>query len=189
MPRSPDRPTNLPEKKLKKRHNFWNNCPIWLKFCMKLPLKMRCHWHETELGKKNFSSNNPPSQKWYLYRFFQKAQNFFEKFRNMISHDCLNIFIKNLTVILISSLYLTKFIISTLAKKCVIRPNLYEKWAHVRKSKYQFIHDIRLATWWCMVLFNFQHFKIDGFHSVHGPFSMTLTKTKKRMKKENTTSP
>ena len=93
----------------------------------------------------------------------------------MITHDCLNIFIKNLTVILISSLYLTKFIISTFAKKCVIRPNLYEKWAHVRKSKYQFIHDIRLATWWCMVLFNFQHFKIDGFHSVHGPFSMTLT--------------
>ena len=45
----------------------------------------------------------------------------------MIIHDCLNIFIKNLTVILISSLYLTKFIISTLAKKCVIRPNLYEK--------------------------------------------------------------
>ena len=97
----------------------------------------------------------------------------------MIIHDCLNIFIKNLTVILISSLYLTKFIISTLAKKCVIRPNLYEKWAHVRKSKYQFIHDIRLATWWCMVLFNFQHFKIDGFHSVHGPFSMTLTYSKK----------
>ena len=95
----------------------------------------------------------------------------------MIIHDCLNIFIKNLTVILISSLYLTKFIISTFAKKCVIRPNLHEKWAHIRKSKYQFIHDIRLATWWCMVLFNFQHFKIDGFHSVHGPFSMTLTKS------------
>ena len=42
-------------------------------------------------------------------------------------HDCLNIFIKNLTVILISSLYLTKSIISMFAKKCVIRPNLYEK--------------------------------------------------------------
>ena len=95
----------------------------------------------------------------------------------MIIHDCLNIFIKNLTVIFISSLYLTKFIISTFAKKCVIRPNLYKKWAHVRKSKYQFIHDIRLATWWCMVLFNFQHFQIDGFHSVHGPFSTTLTKS------------
>ena len=26
-----------------------------------------------------------------------------------------------------------------------------------------------------MVLFNFQHFKIDEFHSDHGPFSMTLT--------------
>ena len=26
-----------------------------------------------------------------------------------------------------------------------------------------------------MVLFNFQHFKVDEFHSVHGPFSMTLT--------------
>ena len=95
----------------------------------------------------------------------------------MIVHYCLNIFIKNLTVILISSLYLTKFIISMFAKKCVIRPNLYGKRAHVRKSKYQFIHDIRLFIWWCMVLFNFQHFKTDGFHSVHGPFSMTLTLT------------
>ena len=88
---------------------------------MKLPLKMPRHWHETELGKKIFSSNSPPSQKWYLQRFFEKTQKFFKKFRNMIIHDCLNIFIKNLTVILISSLFLTKFIISTFAKTCVIK--------------------------------------------------------------------
>ena len=128
------------------------------------------------LAKKFFPPTAHPARNGTYRDFFKKLKIFLKKFRNMIIHDCLNIFIKNLTVILISSLYSTKFIISTFAKKCVIRPNLYEKWAHIRKSKYQFIHDIRLATWWCMVLFNFQHFKIDGFHSVHGPFSMTLTK-------------
>ena len=92
----------------------------------------------------------------------------------MIIHDCLNRFIKNLTVILISSLYLTKSNISTFAKRCVIRPNLYEKWALIRKSKYQFIHDIRLATWWCMVLFNFPTCKIKEFHPVHGRLIVTL---------------
>ena len=45
----------------------------------------------------------------------------------MIIQDCLNIFIKNLTVIFISSLYLTKFIIITFAQKCLNKPNLYEK--------------------------------------------------------------
>ena len=34
----------------------------------------------------------------------------------MIIHDCLNIFIKNLTVILIFLLYLTKFINNKIAK-------------------------------------------------------------------------
>ena len=35
-PTGPTSPTNLPDEKKKKWHNFWMSEPIWLKFCMKV---------------------------------------------------------------------------------------------------------------------------------------------------------
>ena len=35
-PTGPTSPTNLPDEKMKKWHNFWMSLPIWLKFCMKV---------------------------------------------------------------------------------------------------------------------------------------------------------
>ena len=35
-PTGPTSPTNLPDGKTKKWHNFWMSKPIWLKFCMKV---------------------------------------------------------------------------------------------------------------------------------------------------------
>ena len=35
-PTGPTSPTNLPDEKTKKWHNFWMSLPIWLKFCMKV---------------------------------------------------------------------------------------------------------------------------------------------------------
>ena len=110
MSSSPTRPTSLPDKKMKKWHNFQNNCPIWLKFCMKLPLKVPCHWHQNKLGGKNSPPTARPAKNGACRDFFKKLKFLEKNLKNMITHDCLNVIIKNFALILIALLYLAKYI-------------------------------------------------------------------------------
>ena len=110
MSSSPTRPTSLPDKKMKKWHNFWNNCPIWLKFCMKLPLKIPPHWLKNEFIGKNFSPTAHSARNGAYRHFFQKSLKIFRNLGNMITHDCLNVIIKNFALILITLVYLAKYI-------------------------------------------------------------------------------
>ena len=76
---------------------------------MKLPLKVLCHLHQNELGGKNSPTARPAKNG--AYRDFFKKLKFLEKnLENMITHDCLNVIIKNFALILIALLYLAKYI-------------------------------------------------------------------------------
>ena len=78
----PTSPTSLPPQKLKKRHNFYNICPIWLKFCTVLLLKhTHVNW-SLQQDWTNFSQPTLPtkigayrdfSEKFEISSFFSKT--------------------------------------------------------------------------------------------------------------------
>ena len=77
---------------------------------MKLPLKVPCHWHQNELGGKNSPPTARPAKNGAYRDFFKKLKFLEKNLENMITHDCLNVINKNFTIILISLLYLAKFL-------------------------------------------------------------------------------
>ena len=82
---------------------------------MKLPLKIPHYWHQNKLGEKNFPATAHPARNGACRDFFKKTQKIFKNLGNIITHDCLNVIIKNFTVILISLLYLAKCISKKIA--------------------------------------------------------------------------
>ena len=79
--RNPTSPTNQPDKKMKKWHNFWTSHPIWMKFCYKV---IERHWHQwckNELGGRIFFQTAEPTKNG-TYREFLKIDeisNFFNE--------------------------------------------------------------------------------------------------------------